>query len=88
MDDRFEELVIEKGVLLFDKQYNNQGVYEITLTKMDLGDSFVVVDPDGYRVRAFRSVAKRKGWNIASRKLDSEGNYRIWLTEKDGKTWI
>ena len=87
MDDRLEELVIEKGVLLFDKQRNNQGIYEDTLTKMDLGDSFAVVDPYGYKVRAFRAVAKRKGWSITSRKITNDGEYRVWLTEKDGKTW-
>ena len=54
---------------------------------MDLGDSFAVVDPYGYKVRAFRAVAKRKGWSITSRKITNDGNYRVWLTEKDGKTW-
>ena len=88
MDDRFEELVIETGVLLFDKQYNNQRVYEDTLSRMNLGDSFVLVDPYGHKVRAIRMTARRNGWNITSRKITNDGNYRIWLTEKDGKTWI
>ncbi len=87
MDEGLEELVIEKGVLLFDKQRNNQGIYEDTLTKMDLGDSFVLDDPYGYKVRAIRMTAKRKGWSITSRKITNDGNYRVWLTEKDGKTW-
>ena len=88
MDDRFEELVIETGVLLFDKQYNNQRVYEDTLSRMNLGDSFVLVDPYGYKVRAIRMTARRNGWNITSRKITNDGNYRIWLTEKDGESWI
>ena len=87
MDEGFEDLVIEKGVLLFDKQYNNQRVYENTLSRMDLGDSFTLVDPYGYKVRAIRMTAKRNGWNITSRKITNDGNYRVWLTEKDGKTW-
>ena len=87
MDKGLEDLVIEKGVLLFDKQYNNQRVYENTLSRMDLGDSFVLDDPYGYKVRAFRAVAKRNGWNITSRKITNDGEYRVWLTEKDGKTW-
>ena len=87
MDEGLEELVIEKGVLLFDKQYNNQRVYENTLSRMDLGDSFTLVDPYGYKVRAIRMTAKRNGWNIASRKITNDGDYRVWLTEKDGKIW-
>ena len=87
MDDGFEELVIEKGVLLFDKQYKHQAPYEDTLSQMSLGDSFVVADPYGNKVRAFRVCARRKGWNITSRKVTNDGDYRVWLTEKDGKTW-
>lgn len=87
MDEGLDELVIEKGVLLFDKQYNNQRVYEDTLSRMNLGDSFVLVDPYGHKVRAIRMTARRNGWNITSRKITNDGNYRIWLTEKDGKTW-
>ena len=88
MDAGLDELVIEKGVLLFDKQYNNQRVYEDTLSRMNLGDSFVLVDPYGYKVRAIRMTAKRNNWNITSRKITNDGNYRVWLTEKDGKSWI
>ena len=88
MDEGLEDLVIEKGVLLFDKQYNNQRVYENTLSRMDLGDSFVLDDPYGYKVRAIRMTAKRNGWNITSRKITNDGNYRVWLTEKDGESWI
>lgn len=88
MDEGLDELVIEKGVLLFDKQYNNQRVYEDTLSRMNLGDSFVLVDPYGYKVRAIRMTAKRNNWNITSRKITNDGNYRVWLTEKDGKSWI
>jgi len=87
MDEGLEDLVIEEGVLLFDKQYNNQRVYEDTLSRMNLGDSFVLIDPYGYKVRAIRMTAKRNGWNITSRKITNDGNYRVWLTEKDGKTW-
>ena len=87
MDEGFDELVIETGVLLFDKQYNNQRVYEDTLSRMNLGDSFVLVDPYGHKVRAIRMTARRNGWNITSRKITNDGNYRVWLTEKDGKTW-
>ncbi len=87
MDEGLDELVIETGVLLFDKQYNNQRVYEDTLSRMNLGDSFVLVDPYGHKVRAIRMTARRNGWNITSRKITNDGNYRIWLTEKDGKTW-
>ena len=82
-----EEVVIEKGVLLFDKQYKHQRFYEDTLDRMNLGDSFVVHDPYGHKVRAFRVSARRRGWNITSRKISNGGEYRIWLTEKDGKTW-
>lgn len=87
MDEGLGDLVIEKGVLLFDKQYNNQRLYEDTLSRMDLGDSFVLDDPYGYKVRAIRMAAKRNGWNIASRKITNDGDYRVWLTEKDGKIW-
>ena len=87
MDEGLEELVIEKGVLLFDKQYKHQTPYEDTLSQMSLGDSFVVADPYGSKVRAFRVCARRKGWNITSRKVTNDGDYRVWLTEKDGKTW-
>ena len=87
MDEGLDELVIETGVLLFDKQYNNQRVYEDTLSRMNLGDSFVLVDPYGHKVRAIRMTARRNGWNITSRKITNDGNYRVWLTEKDGKTW-
>ena len=87
MDEGLDELVIETGVLLFDKQYNNQRVYEDTLSRMNLGDSFVLVDPYGHKVRAIRMTARRNGWNITSRKITNDGEYRVWLTEKDGKTW-
>lgn len=87
MDEGLGDLVIEKGVLLFDKQYGAQRVYEDTLIKMDLGDSFVLEDSYGYKVRAFRVAAKRMGLNITSRKITNDGEYRVWLTEKDGKTW-
>ena len=88
MDEGLDELVIETGVLLFDKQYNNQRVYEDTLSRMNLGDSFVLVDPYGHKVRAIRMTARRNGWNITSRKITNDGNYRSWLTEKDGESWI
>lgn len=87
MSDEPEEVVIEKGVLLFDKQYKHQRFYEDTLDRMNLGDSFVVDDPYGHKVRAFRVSARRRGWNITSRKVSNDGEHRIWLTEKDGKSW-
>jgi hypothetical protein len=87
MSDEPEEVVIEKGVLLFDKQYKHQRLYEDTLDRMDLGDSFVVHDPYGHKVRAFRVSARRRDWNITSRKISNDDEYRIWLTEKDGKSW-
>jgi len=88
VSDELEYIVIEKGVLLFDKQYSHQRPYEDTLDRMDLGDSFVVHDPYGHKVRAFRVSARRRDWNITSRKISNDGEYRIWLTEKDGKSWI
>ena len=87
MDEGLDELVIETSVLLFDKQYNNQRVYEDTLSRMNLGDSFVLVDPYGHKVRAIRMTARRNGWNITSRKITNDGEYRVWLTERDGKAW-
>jgi hypothetical protein len=87
VEDELEKIVIEKGVLLFDKQYKHQRLYENTLDRMSLGDSFVVNDPYGGKVRAFRVSARRRGWNITSRKITNDGEYRVWLTEKDGKSW-
>lgn len=87
MSDELEDIVIEKGVLLFDKQYSHQRPYENTLDRMGLGDSFVVTDPYGHKVRAFRVAAARRGWKITSRKVTNDGEYRVWLTEKDGKSW-
>ena len=73
-------------MLLFDKQYSHQRTYENTLDRMNLGDSFVLYDPYGHKVRALRVSAKRRGWNM-SRKISNDGEHCIWLTEKDGKTW-
>ena len=37
MSEELEDIVIEKGVLLFDKQYSHQRTYENTLDRMNLG---------------------------------------------------
>ena len=89
MSDDLEEIVIEKGVLLFDKQYKHQRLYEDTLERMSLGDSFVVHDPYGHKVRAFRISARRRGWNITSRKITMfDGAILSWLFDIRPRVWV
>lgn len=73
--------VIDKGVPVPTKYCAGRDVSKWPFNFMDVGDSFLVADPDEAKKarQAAATKAHRSGWKFASRK--EGGGLRIWRTE-------